>query len=295
MWWQQRHWVQSQFENYLSVREIWSAWFGGLPTPCHIGGWGGICLSLSLQRMLDNKEWHSGTLPASSDFAGDIFLAEVSHWGKQNYTCVPGSTNLQEVTDGHTWNWAGCLREGKFVVYARRQGMTSRKGNIFPFEIQNNYSPSSGAAEDYKRVCSLNWYTWIKEILQCWALHSPWAIGFTDVIFFWARSAQKLQHSCKKQKVELVWSDFNHVFQQKEAYVFIPPYIHTSLELPLSPISVTFEPIWTKQWMYPKSSSSSVKLGLWVERGKAYYCLNCEIQWDIYKAMRDRCSLHPYW
>lgn len=68
---------------------------------------------------------------------------------------VPGRTKLQQATDGPTWNWAGCLGEGQLVVHAIRWAMTSRKGNILPFEIQNNYSPSSGVVEeDYKPQCA---------------------------------------------------------------------------------------------------------------------------------------------
>lgn len=146
-------------------------------------------LSLSLQVVLDNKDRHSGTTLASSDFAGEIFLPEASHWEKWNYKYLPRSTKPPQVTDGTTWNLAGCLGGAQLVAHLIRQAM---ERTIFPFEIRNNYSPSSGLVEYLKLVCSLSWQTGMKKIFKCRALHSPWAIEYTNVIFFLARSSQKL-------------------------------------------------------------------------------------------------------
>lgn len=49
-----------------------------------------------------------------------------------------------QVTDGATWNLAGCLGGGQLMAQLIRQAM---KGPIFPFEIWNNCSPSSGLVE----------------------------------------------------------------------------------------------------------------------------------------------------
>lgn len=87
---------------------------------------------------------HSETTLASSDFVGAIFLTDVSHWRKQNYKYLLRSTKLPQVTAGATWNLAGCLAGGQLMTQLMRQ---ATKVTIFPFEICNNYSPSSGLVE----------------------------------------------------------------------------------------------------------------------------------------------------
>lgn len=104
---------------------------------------------------------------ASSDFVGAIFLTEASHWGKKNYKYLLRSIKLLQVTDGATWNLARCLGEGQLVAHIISQAM---KGTVFPFEIRDNYSPSSGLVEYYMSVCSLSWQTGMKKIFKCRAL-----------------------------------------------------------------------------------------------------------------------------
>lgn len=93
-------------------------------------------MSLSLLVVLDNKDRHSEATLAASDLVDTMLLNESFS--------LSFSTRLPHITDGATWNLAGCLRGGQLLAHLIRQAM---EGTIFPFEIWNNYSPSSGLGE----------------------------------------------------------------------------------------------------------------------------------------------------
>lgn len=80
-----------------------------------------------------------------------------------------------------------------------------------------------------------------------------------------------------------MWSDFSHISQQKEAYVFIPlPYTHFSGAASQSDLSN----LWTnldRTVTVSKKPCKFCEIRSLGREGKGF-CLNCELLWDTWKA-----------